>query len=100
MDIRELDIRDAYEIALQLHEDERGLFLEWYRIEALHGVRGHGLELRQANCSVSAAGVVREFTRRLYRPGRRSTSAACLDPCSMSLLTSGWDPRRSAGGRR
>ena len=39
--------------------DDRGVFLEWYRHEALTAAAGHPLDLRQANCSVSAAGTVR-----------------------------------------
>ena len=35
------------------------MFLEWYRFEALEQARGHRLDLRQANVSVSARGVVR-----------------------------------------
>jgi dTDP-4-dehydrorhamnose 3,5-epimerase len=57
--IRELDIPDAYELTPQQHRDDRGLFLEWYRIERLEETIGHPLKLRQANLSVSRRGVVR-----------------------------------------
>jgi dTDP-4-dehydrorhamnose 3,5-epimerase len=36
-----------------------GVFLEWFKDEAFAEAVGHRLDLRQANCSVSAAGVLR-----------------------------------------
>jgi dTDP-4-dehydrorhamnose 3,5-epimerase len=97
MDIRELGIPDAYEIAPQLHQDERGLFLEWYRIDALQNLRGHGLELRQANCSVSAAGVIRGIHSATIPPGQAKyvtcPSGAVLDvvvDIRMGSPTYGW----------
>lgn len=39
--------------------DDRGIFLEWYRFDALADAIGHSLDLRQANTSVSKRGVVR-----------------------------------------
>jgi dTDP-4-dehydrorhamnose 3,5-epimerase len=57
--IRELSIPDAYEITPVQRADDRGLFLEWYRFDSLAEVVGHPLDLRQANLSVSARGVVR-----------------------------------------
>ncbi len=59
MQIRELAIPDAYEISPVQREDDRGVFLEWYRFDRLEEVIGHPLELRQANTSVSGKGVVR-----------------------------------------
>ncbi|MEF2977747.1 dTDP-4-dehydrorhamnose 3,5-epimerase family protein [Subtercola sp. YIM 133946] len=59
MDIRELSIPDAYEITPRQHEDDRGVFFEWYRFDELAEVVGHPLALRQANVSVSKKGVVR-----------------------------------------
>lgn len=59
MDIRELSITDAYELTPRQFRDDRGVFLEWYRFEALEQARGHRLDLRQANVSVSAQGVIR-----------------------------------------
>lgn len=49
----------AYEITPVLRGDDRGLFLEWYRHDALEEAIGHPLDLRQANTSVSKRGVVR-----------------------------------------
>jgi len=59
MKIRPLSIEGAWEITPKLHGDPRGLFTEWYRSDHLTEAVGHPLDLRQANLSVSAAGVVR-----------------------------------------
>ncbi|HMM82471.1 MAG TPA: dTDP-4-dehydrorhamnose 3,5-epimerase family protein [Terrimesophilobacter sp.] len=59
MQIRELDIPDAFEITPVQHEDDRGVFLEWYRFDDLEEAVGHPFTLRQANISVSRKGVVR-----------------------------------------
>ena len=57
--IRELSIPHAYEMTPRQHSDDRGVFLEWYRFDRLQETVGHALDLRQANLSVSRAGVVR-----------------------------------------
>jgi dTDP-4-dehydrorhamnose 3,5-epimerase len=57
--IRELSIPHAYEMTPRQHSDDRGMFLEWYRFDRLQETLGHALDLRQANLSVSRAGVVR-----------------------------------------
>jgi dTDP-4-dehydrorhamnose 3,5-epimerase len=57
--IRELSIADSYAITPVQHSDDRGVFLEWYRFDALEEAIGHPLTLRQANTSVSKRGVVR-----------------------------------------
>jgi len=57
--IRELKIPDSYEITPKQFGDDRGVFLEWYRFDALADVVGHSVDLRQANTSVSKKGVVR-----------------------------------------
>ena len=59
MQIRQLDIAGAWEIAPQLHADARGLFFEWLTDRGFTSFAGHRLDVRQANCSVSAAGVLR-----------------------------------------
>jgi dTDP-4-dehydrorhamnose 3,5-epimerase len=59
MEVRELDIAGAWEITPQLHTDPRGLFFEWLTDQGFAGFAGHRLDVRQANCSVSAAGVLR-----------------------------------------
>jgi dTDP-4-dehydrorhamnose 3,5-epimerase len=57
--IRELKVPDSYEITPKQFGDDRGVFLEWYRFDALSDAVGHSIDLRQANTSVSKRGVVR-----------------------------------------
>lgn len=57
--IRELNIPDAFEITPVKRTDDRGIFFEWYRFDVLAEAVGHPLDLRQANTSVSRKGVVR-----------------------------------------
>lgn len=57
--MRELAVPGSFEITPQQHRDDRGVFLEWYRFDALQDAVGHPLNLRQANLSVSARGSVR-----------------------------------------
>jgi dTDP-4-dehydrorhamnose 3,5-epimerase len=57
--IRPLSIDGAFEVRPDIHGDPRGMFMEWYRWEALADAVGHPLNLAQANISVSAAGVAR-----------------------------------------
>jgi dTDP-4-dehydrorhamnose 3,5-epimerase len=59
MKVRELDIPGAWEITPQVHSDSRGMFFEWLTDHEFTGFAGHGLDVRQANCSVSSAGVLR-----------------------------------------
>ena len=59
MQTRELTIPGAWELTPQLIGDSRGTFLEWFRSADLQEIAGHPLDLQQANCSVSAAGVLR-----------------------------------------
>jgi dTDP-4-dehydrorhamnose 3,5-epimerase len=59
MEARELDIAGAWEITPKVHPDSRGLFFEWLTDRGFTGFAGHRLDVRQANCSVSAAGVLR-----------------------------------------
>ncbi|KWX25856.1 dTDP-4-dehydrorhamnose 3,5-epimerase [Mycolicibacterium wolinskyi] len=59
MTARELKIPGAWEITPKLHGDSRGLFFEWFTDSGFHAFAGHRFDMRQANCSVSAAGVLR-----------------------------------------
>ncbi len=56
---RELSVPGAWEITPALHSDERGLFFEWFTDTGFSAFAGHPFDLRQANVSVSAAGVLR-----------------------------------------
>jgi dTDP-4-dehydrorhamnose 3,5-epimerase len=57
--VRELAVPGAWEITPQLHADSRGVFYEWFTDAEFAGFAGHRFDLRQANCSVSSAGVLR-----------------------------------------
>jgi len=59
MSYRELSVPGAWEITPVQHGDPRGVFLEWFQGEPFVHAAGHGFDLRQANMSVSAAGVLR-----------------------------------------
>ncbi len=70
MTYRELAVPGAWEITPKLHGDPRGVFLEYFKADAFEQAVGHGLDLRQANCSVSAAGVVRGIHYADVPPGQ------------------------------
>ena len=55
MQVRELSVPGAFEFIPVQHGDDRGLFLEWFKVDELRGATGHRLELAQANLSVSRA---------------------------------------------
>jgi dTDP-4-dehydrorhamnose 3,5-epimerase len=59
MVIRELDIPGTWEITPAIHGDSRGMFFEWLTDREFSAFAGHRLDVRQANCSVSSAGVLR-----------------------------------------
>jgi dTDP-4-dehydrorhamnose 3,5-epimerase len=59
MEYRELSIEGAWEITPRQFGDDRGVFLEWFKGGPFADAVGHPLNLAQANCSVSAAGVLR-----------------------------------------
>ncbi|MET8976120.1 dTDP-4-dehydrorhamnose 3,5-epimerase [Streptomyces sp. NPDC004539] len=59
MKVSPLSIEGAWEFVPQQFGDARGMFMELYKAERLEEAVGHALNLRQANLSVSAAGVVR-----------------------------------------
>lgn len=59
MQFRELKVPGAWEFTPQQFGDDRGVFLEWFRDPTFTEATGRTLDLQQANCSVSAAGVLR-----------------------------------------
>ena len=59
MKARELKIPGAWEITPTVHGDSRGHFFEWLTDKGFNSFAGHRLDVRQANCSVSSAGVLR-----------------------------------------
>ncbi len=59
MTFRELAIPGAWEITPELHGDGRGTFVEWFTETGFAQMTGHRFDLRQANFSTSATGVLR-----------------------------------------
>ena len=59
MAFRELAVPGAWEITPTQRGDDRGTFFEWFTDGEFTAMTGHRLDLRQANCSVSSAGVLR-----------------------------------------
>ncbi len=70
MEFRELAVSGAWEITPRLIGDPRGIFLELFKEAAFVEATGRALELKQANCSVSAAGVVRGIHFAQIPPGQ------------------------------
>ncbi|QCQ93991.1 dTDP-4-dehydrorhamnose 3,5-epimerase family protein [Rhodococcus sp. SGAir0479] len=83
MEFRELKVAGAWEITPKQFGDERGVFLEWFKEPTFTDAVGHPLDLRQANCSVSAAGVLRGIHFADVPPGQAKyvtcPSGAVLD---------------------
>ena len=70
MNARELAVPGAWEIAPRIHSDARGAFFEWFTDAAFREFAGHRLDLHQANCSVSSAGVLRGVHFAQVPPGQ------------------------------
>ena len=59
MNIEPLAISGALRITPNQHHDDRGTFVEWFRGDRLREAMGHDFHVEQANCSISARGVLR-----------------------------------------
>ena len=59
MNLRPLKIPGSWEVTPKQFGDDRGVFLEWFKDPKFVDAVGHRFELAQANCSVSARGVLR-----------------------------------------
>lgn len=70
MQVRELKVPGAFEFTPVQHGDDRGLFLEWFKVDKLVDATGHPLELAQANMSVSKAGSLRGIHYADVPPGQ------------------------------
>ena len=70
MKVREIGIPDAYEISTDVFPDDRGLFLNPFRADALEDAIGRPLHVRQTNHSSSKRGVVRGVHFSLLPPGQ------------------------------
>ena len=83
MTYRELSVPGAWEITPLQHGDPRGVFLEYFQSGPFRAATGHRFDLQQANCSVSAAGVLRGIHYADVPPGQAKyvtcASGAVLD---------------------
>lgn len=70
MKVREIGIPDAYEISTDVFPDDRGLFLNPFRADALADAIGRAFQVRQTNHSSSKRGVVRGVHFSLLPPGQ------------------------------
>ena len=70
MNVRELAVSGAWEVTPALHTDARGAFFEWFTDPTFTAFTGHRFDLRQANCSVSRAGVLRGVHFAQVPPGQ------------------------------
>jgi dTDP-4-dehydrorhamnose 3,5-epimerase len=68
--VRPLSIDGAFVVQPTQHDDDRGVFLEMFRADVFRQFAGHDLELAQANCSVSRAGVIRGIHYSEVPPGQ------------------------------
>jgi dTDP-4-dehydrorhamnose 3,5-epimerase len=59
MQLRPLDLPHAWVVEPEVHADERGEFLEWFRADELARATGRRVETMQANLSTSIRGTVR-----------------------------------------
>ncbi len=59
MQVRPLSIPDAWEFTPRVFGDDRGAFLEWFKLDVFAEAVGQPLTIAQANHSISAAGVLR-----------------------------------------
>lgn len=70
MKAAELAVPGAWAFTPVQHPDDRGRFLEWFTAADLRAATGRDLDLSQANCSVSRAGVVRGIHYSDVPPGQ------------------------------
>ena len=83
MKARELSVSGVFEFTPNIIQDDRGAFLEYYRHDLMAERTGRGMPLAQANCSVSARGVLRGIHFADVPPGQAKyvtcTSGAVFD---------------------
>ena len=84
MQYRELKVPGAWEITPKQIGDPLGVFLEQFRDQAFTAAIGHPSDLQQANCSVSAAGVLHGIHFADALRDSRNVSPAPRALCSMS----------------
>lgn len=85
MEIRTLSIAGAFEVVPEIHADDRGAFLEWFRADRFAETTGHPFALAQANCSVSAAGTVRGI-HFAQLPPSQAKYVTCLHGAALDVV--------------
>ncbi len=83
MQVDELQVPGAWSFTPRQFPDPRGVFLEWFKADALEQAVGHRLQVAQANHSVSARGTLRGVHFADVPPGQAKyvycTRGAVLD---------------------
>jgi dTDP-4-dehydrorhamnose 3,5-epimerase len=85
MQIRELKVGGAREITPQVFGDDRGSFREWFKADRFREATGHDFGLAQANCSVSARGVLRGLHFASVPPGQ-AKYVTCLSGAILDVV--------------
>lgn len=85
LSVRELTVPHALELVPTQHTDPRGVFLEWFRQDALEDVVGHPLSLAQANTSVSRRGTLRGIHFADVPPGQ-GKYVTCVRGAGMDVV--------------
>lgn len=85
MKARELTVPGAWELTPTVHADSRGAFFEWFTDASFSEMTGHSLDLRQANCSVSSAGVLRGL-HFAQLPPSQAKYVTCLRGAVMDVI--------------
>jgi dTDP-4-dehydrorhamnose 3,5-epimerase len=85
VEVRPLAIDGAWEITPVQHADDRGVFLEWFKAPRFEETVGRTFNLAQANCSVSAAGVLRGIHFSDVPPGQ-AKYVTCLSGAVLDVV--------------
>ena len=70
MEAAETKVPGAWVFTPRKHADDRGVFVEWLKRDVMDDVVGHGIEVAQANNSVSRRDVLRGVHFALVPPGQ------------------------------
>ncbi|HWG62275.1 MAG TPA: dTDP-4-dehydrorhamnose 3,5-epimerase family protein [Streptosporangiaceae bacterium] len=65
-----LDLDGAWVFTPEVHSDERGSFLEWFRDAEVEACLGYSMDVAQADCSISRRGVIRGIHFSAIPPGQ------------------------------
>lgn len=85
MKISELAIPDAWVCLPDVHGDDRGAFLEWFRVDLLQDFTGRRFDVAQANHSLSERGVIRGIHYADTPPGQ-SKIVYCVEGEALDVI--------------